>query len=96
MSILQIRVDQDIKDKVTDIVNQSKIDISIAVRLFLLMVIKEKRIPFDINSNNEYELYRDNIAYLLDCIDYNEDAPMSFQDIEKEIKASRQRKRTKK
>ena len=95
MSILQIRVDQDIKDKVTDIVNQSKIDISIAVRLFLLMVIKEKRIPFDINSNNEYELYRDNITYLLDCIDYNEDSPMSFQDIEKEIKASRQRKRTK-
>ena len=93
MSLLQVRIDKDLKEKAIQIANESNIDISIVVRLFLLMVIQEKAIPFSINSDNEYEKYRDQITYLLDCLDYNDGASISFQDIEKEIKETRLKKK---
>lgn len=92
MALLQIRVEKGIKEKATAIVEESKIDISTAVRLFLLMVVQQKKIPFTINADNEYETYRGNIEYLLDCIDFNEFSPMTFQEIDaiiSEIRAER-------
>lgn len=94
MALLQIRIEQDIKDKANQIISESHIDISTAVRLFLLMVVQQEKIPFEINSNNEFEKYRGKIEYLLDCIDFNSTNPsMTYQEIFKTIKDIRSEKR---
>ena len=93
MSCLQVRVEKELKEKAIQIAKESNIDISTAVRLFLLMVVKEKAIPFAINSENEYEKYRFNISYLLDCIDFNENSPMTLQNVEQVIAKTRKEKK---
>ena len=94
MALLQIRIEQDIKDKANQIINESHIDISTAVRLFLLMVVQEKKIPFEITTNDEFDKYRGKIEYLLDCIDFNSSNPsMTYQDIFKAIKEIRDERR---
>ena len=96
MSLLQVRVEPKLKKKAIQIAKESHIDISIAVRLFLLMVCQEKGIPFAVDSTNENEKYRDYIAYLLDCIGFNEGSSISFQDVEKSIEEARLERRGKK
>jgi len=50
MAIVNIRVDEKIKKEFTKICDDMGLDVSIAVRLFLVQVILEQRIPFEIKT----------------------------------------------
>ena len=50
--MLQVRVDDEIKNKASEIFNALGIDLSTAVRIFLLKSIAVGDIPFEMNVNN--------------------------------------------
>lgn len=50
--MLQVRIDDDIKNKASEIFNALGIDLSTAVRIFLLKSIAEGGIPFEMNINS--------------------------------------------
>ena len=47
MAVLQVRVDDDLKNQATAIYNELGIDLSTAIRMFLKRTVLEKGIPFD-------------------------------------------------
>ena len=51
MSMLQVRIDDEIKNKASEIFNELGIDLSTAVRIFLLKSIAVGGIPFEMNIN---------------------------------------------
>lgn len=50
--MLQVRIDDEIKNKASEIFNALGIDLSTAVRIFLLKSIAEGGIPFEMNINS--------------------------------------------
>ena len=50
--MLQVRIDDEIKNKASEIFNELGIDLSTAVRIFLLKSIAVGGIPFEMNINN--------------------------------------------
>ena len=51
MAILQVRLDNELKNQATAIYNELGIDLSTAVRIFLLKSIAVGGIPFEMNIN---------------------------------------------
>lgn len=51
MAIINIRVDEKTKKKFIKICDDMGLDVSSAVRLFLVQVILEKKIPFEIKTS---------------------------------------------
>ena len=47
MAVLQVRVDDELKNQAAEILDAVGIDLSTAVRMFLRKVILERGIPFD-------------------------------------------------
>lgn len=47
MAVVQVRVDDDLKNQATAIYNELGIDLSTAIRMFLKRTVLEKGIPFD-------------------------------------------------
>ncbi len=56
MSTIQIRIDQKIKKEANDIFNNLGIDMTTAIKMFLIRVIRQKGIPFIITLATEEEL----------------------------------------
>ena len=56
MSFIQIRVDEKIKKEATQIFNKLGMDMSTAIKIYLVKVISGKGIPFDITLATEDEL----------------------------------------
>ncbi len=50
MALIQVRVDQELKDKVTEIYDDIGLDLSTAIRLFLIKSVKTKGLPFEANN----------------------------------------------
>lgn len=50
-SVMQVRVDDEIRDEATRIFNDLGLDMSTAIRIFLKRAIKEEGIPFPMNSS---------------------------------------------
>lgn len=53
MTTINIRIDEDIKNKATVTLNKLGLDMSSAVKMFLNQVIHEKEIPFVSSVNNK-------------------------------------------
>lgn len=82
-SILQVRIDENLKNQTAEIFNNLGLDMSSAIRLFLNRVIIAQGLPFQMNLEND-ELSFDPIEYLdqlkihqadskesdFDCIDF--------------------------
>lgn len=82
-SILQVRIDENLKNQTAEIFNNLGLDMSSAIRLFLNRVIIAQGLPFPMNLEND-ELSFDPIEYLdqlkihqtdskesdFDCIDF--------------------------
>ena len=50
--MLQVRIDDDLKNKASKLFNELGIDLSTAVRIFFLKCIAVGGIPFEMNINN--------------------------------------------
>ena len=53
MTTINIRIDEDVKNKATVTLNKLGLDMSSAVKMFLNQVIYEKEIPFVSSVNNK-------------------------------------------
>ena len=61
-SILQVRIDENLKNQTAEIFNNLGLDMSSAIRLFLNRVIIAQGLPFPMNLEN------DELSF--DCIDF--------------------------
>ena len=92
MSILQIRVDENLKNEVSDLFERLGMDIPTAVRIFFKRAIIEKGLPFDVSetpSNSDSSKLMQALYALNEEAHRNGTAGMSEEEIEAEIKATR-------
>ena len=62
-SILSVRVNNTDKKEFEDFCNKTGINVSTAINMFIKAVLREKRIPFEIRSDEfENEIYRKLLA----------------------------------
>lgn len=54
MATLNIRIDEDLKNKASKTFNSMGLDLSSAVKLFLHQSVSEQRIPFEVRTVNGY------------------------------------------
>ena len=66
-SMLSIRVDSDDKKQFEAFCNETGMNVSVAVNMFMKKVIREQRIPFEINVDPFYS--RENLERLSESIE---------------------------
>ena len=91
-SLVQIRVDDQLKEDVTNIYEELGIDLPTAIRMFLKRSVQEKGIPFSMKLS---DIQRDNKAVsamqrMSQAAEENGTADMTLEEINKEIQAVRQ------
>ena len=94
MSILQLRVDENLKNEVSDLFERLGMDIPTAVRIFFKRAIIEKGLPFDVNeipstTAQDSSRLMQALYALNEEAHKNGTAGMSEEEIEAEIKAVR-------
>lgn len=93
-SLVQIRVDEQLKEDVTNIYEELGIDLPTAIRIFLKRSVQEKGIPFGMKLT---DIQRGNKAisamqWMSQAAEENGIADMSLDEINEEIQAVRQRR----
>lgn len=98
-SLVQVRVDDKLKDEVTAIYDQLGLDLSTAVRIFFKRSVAEKSIPFamKIDYNNKKDIIRKRIPLnilnamntLAESAEENGVANLNLEEINAEISAAR-------
>ena len=91
-SLVQVRVDEQLKEDVTNIYEDLGMDLSTAIRIFLKRSVQEKGIPFsmklaDIQCGNKAISAMQQISQ---AAEDNGIADMSLEEINQEIQAVRQ------
>ncbi len=96
MALLQIRVDEELKNKANAIYNELGIDLSTAVRMFLKKSVLEGGIPFD----TKVDQLTLNAILAVDKMrttsENNGNSEMSLDEINEEIKSSRMERKNRK
>ena len=92
-----IRMDTDIKKRFDELCKDFGMSANTAFNIFARAVIKQERIPFDVESENQAKLQRawEAIERMRESAVANGIADMSMEEIDEEIKAARLRKRCK-
>ena len=92
-----IRMDTDIKKRFDELCKDFGMSANTAFNIFARAVIKQERIPFDVESENQAKLQRawEAIERMRESAVANGIADMSMEEIDEEIKAARLRKRSK-
>ena len=95
MAILQVRVDDDLKNLATTLYNELGIDISTAVRMFLKKSLAVGGIPFDtkIDLDNLKAIMA--LEHMRDTSEANGNSSMTLDEINEEIKRSRAERKKK-
>lgn len=91
-SLVQVRVDEQLKEEVTNIYEELGMDLSTAIRIFLKRSVQERGIPFSMKLT---DIRCDNRAILAmqrmnQAAEENGIADMSLEEINQEIQAVRQ------
>lgn len=91
-SLVQIRVDEQLKEDVTNIYEELGMDLPTAIRIFLKRSVQEKGIPFgmkltDIRSDNKAVSAMQRMSQ---AAEENGTADLSLAEINEEIQAVRQ------
>ena len=92
-----IRMDTDIKKRFDELCKDFGMSANTAFNIFARAVIKQERIPFEVESENQAKLQRawEAIERMRESAVANGIADMSMEEIDEEIKAARLRKRSK-
>lgn len=96
-TLVQIRVDEDLKNEATDIFERLGLDLPTAIRVFLKKSVEESGIPFNLKISNEKKNLKQADRILKKA---NKEAKkngiqdISLDEINAEIKAYRQERRT--
>lgn len=96
MSVLQIRLEEELKDQVSELFERLGMDIPTAVRIFFRRSIVENGLPFDVKTTPSASSANDSSGLLAALRALNEAAEksgaanMTEAEIEAEIKATRE------
>ena len=95
MALLQVRIDDELKNQAATIYNEIGIDISTAIRMFLKKSVQEGGLPFDprINPTTLNAILA--VDKMRTISEANGNSEMTLDDINKEIKAARQERKNK-
>lgn len=92
-SMLQIRVDEDLKNQATTVFENLGMDISTAVRLFLKKSVATNGIPFDLKNETRKAEVRKAIKEMQDISKANGNSEMSLEEINEIITETRNAKK---
>ncbi len=93
MALLQIRVDEELKNQANAIFNELGIDLSTAVRMFLKKSVLEGGIPFDIKVDQLTLNAILSVDKMRTTSENNGNSDMSLDEINKEIKLARRERK---
>ena len=96
MAVLQVRVDDDLKNQASAIYNELGIDLSTAIRMFLKRTVLERGIPFDTKLDDVTVKGILAIERMRTISKQNGNSNMSLDDINEEIKLAREESKRKK
>ena len=96
MAILQVRVDDDLKNLATALYNEIGIDISTAVRMFLKKSIVVGGIPFDTKIDLDTLKAMVALEHMRNTSEGNGNSSMTLEEINEEIKMAREERKKKK
>ena len=95
MAIIQVRVDESLKEQAMSLFDELGIDISTAIRVFLKKCVNENGIPFllncECNTPTEKET-RKILDRMADISEKNGNSNMSLDEINEEIRLAREEK----
>jgi len=91
-TLLQIRVDEEIKNQATAVYESLGIDISTAVRMFLKKSIAINGIPFDVKNEIKKAEFISAIKEMNDISKENGNSEMSLEEINNVITETRNKK----
>lgn len=87
MATVAVRVDDELKEEATKLFHELGLDMTTAVKMFLIKSVKTKSIPFEVkdsgyvDSNNDYHLDRESIYIRTrDVTEYNKETQDSIAD----------------
>lgn len=96
MAVLQVRVDEDLKNQATLIFNGLGIDLSTAIRMFLKKAVLERGIPFEAKFDEVTLKGILAIDRMRTISEENGNSEMTLDEINEEIKLAREENRRKK
>ena len=95
MSVLQVRVDEELKNQAAEILDTIGIDLSTAVRMFLKKVIIERGIPFDTRIDDITLKGIMAIRKMQKISEENGNSEMTLEEINEEIRLAREERNKK-
>lgn len=96
MAVLQVRVDDDLKNQASVIFNELGIDLSTAIRMFLKRTVLEKGIPFGTKLDDVTLKGILAIDRMRSISEKNGNSNMTLDDINEEIRLAREESKRKK
>ena len=96
MGVLQVRVDDELKNQAIEILDTIGIDLSPAVRMFLKKVIMERGIPFDTRIDESSLKFKMAIREMQRISEENGNSEMTLDEINEEIRLAREERRKRK
>ena len=96
MALLQIRVDEELKNQASSIYNELGIDLSTAVRMFLKKSVMEGGIPFDTKVDQVTLDAILAVDKMRTTSENNGNSEMSLEEINEEIKLARTERKNRK
>ena len=96
MGVLQVRVDDTLKNQASVILDELGVDLSTAVRMFLKKVVIERGIPFDTKLNETDLDFLLAIREMQETSKKNGNCNMTLEEINEEIRLAREERKRKK
>ena len=96
MALLQIRVDEELKNQANAVYNEIGIDLSTAIRMFLKKSVLEGGIPFDTKIDQSTLRAILAVDNMRTASENNGNSEMSLDEINEEIRLAREERRNKK
>lgn len=96
MALIQVRVDEDLKNQATAIYNELGIDLSTAIRMFLKKSVSDGGIPFSTKINESTLDAILAVENMRNISEQNGNSELNLDEINKEIQKARLKRKKKK
>ena len=96
MALLQVRIDDRLKNQSNEILEEIGIDLSTAIRMFLKKVVYERGLPFDPKIDEEGLRFAMAVREMQRISEKNGNCNMTLDDVNRIIKLAREERKSKK
>ena len=96
MAVLQVRVDEELKNQAAELLREEGLDLSTAVRMFLKRVILERGFPFNKGIDEDSLKALIALRIMQKISEENGNSEMTLDEINEEIRLTREERRRRK